>query len=336
MNIIPVSLGARSYDIVFSEGALQRAGDLLQLDRRVLIVTDSGVPAVFAQTVAAQCGAPCVVTVPMGEPSKSISTFSDLLEKMLTLGFTRKDCVVAVGGGVVGDLAGFTAASYMRGVDFYNIPTTVLSQVDSSVGGKTAVNLGGVKNAVGAFYQPKRVLIDPDTLQTLPPRQIANGLAEALKMSVTCDEALFSLFESGDVEQNLHTIICRSLEIKRGVVEADEKETDRRRILNFGHTLGHGIESAARGALFHGECVALGMLPMCGEKLRPRVKRAIENLGLPTSAAFDRSAALSAVLHDKKSESDGVAVVTSDAPGCCTICKKTPDELTALLALIPS
>lgn len=334
MKTVPVSLGDRSYDIIFGRGLLQEAGALLDLDRRVLIVTDTGVPARYAETLAAQCKAPLIETVPMGEGSKSISVFAALLEKMLAAGFTRKDCVVAVGGGVVGDLAGFTAASYMRGVDFYNVPTTVLSQVDSSVGGKTAVNLGGVKNVVGAFWQPKRVLIDPDTLRTLPRRQIANGLAEALKISVTCDAELFSLFENGDIEADLDTIICRALELKRDVVEADERESGLRRILNFGHTLGHGIESAANGALYHGECVALGMPPMCGEALRPRVVRALERLGLPVKYAFDRDTALSAVFHDKKSDGDSVAVVTSDAPGSCEIRKMSPDAFAALLDTI--
>ena len=179
--IIRMELGDSSYDIVLERGCLKKAGELLNLDRKVFILTDDGVPAQYAQTVADQCKEAHIHTVPQGEGSKSFAVLEELLTKMLELGFTRGDCVCSVGGGVVGDLGGFTAACYMRGIDFYNIPTTVLSQVDSSIGGKTAINLAGVKNIVGAFWQPKKVLIDPDTLDTLDDRQKSSGLAEAVK-----------------------------------------------------------------------------------------------------------------------------------------------------------
>ncbi len=269
---IPLNLGEASYMITLARGALARAGELFSLGRRVLIVTDDGVPAAYAKTLAAQCASPTVVTVPAGEGSKSLAQYEALLTKMLEAGFTRRDCVLAVGGGVAGDLAGFTAATYMRGVDFYNVPTTVLSQVDSSIGGKTAVNLGGIKNVVGSFWQPRGVLIDPDVLATLPPRQTAAGLAEALKMGMTSDAALFSLFEDGDPLSHLEEIIERSLRVKAAVVEQDEKESGLRRILNFGHTIGHGVEAAdGLGGLLHGECVALGMIPMCAPAVRAPV-----------------------------------------------------------------
>ena len=193
--ILRLDLPQNGYDIILERGVLKRAGELLDLDRRVLVVTDEGVPARYAETVAAQCKNATLVTVPMGEGSKTFPVLERLCRTMLEAAFTRTDCVVAVGGGVVGDLAGFAAASFMRGIDFYNIPTTLLSQVDSSIGGKVAINLDHVKNIVGAFHQPKRVMIDPDVLQTLPARHIANGLAEALKMSLTSDAELFALFE---------------------------------------------------------------------------------------------------------------------------------------------
>ena len=165
--IIPVNLGKDSYDIILERGAMSRAGELLTLDRKVLVVTDTGVPAPYADAVCRAARTPVLAVIPEGEDSKTLANFEVLCQKMLDEGFTRKDCVVAVGGGVVGDLAGFAAACYMRGIDFYNIPTTLLSQVDSSVGGKTAVDLGNVKNIVGAFHQPKAVIIDPDVLKTL-------------------------------------------------------------------------------------------------------------------------------------------------------------------------
>ena len=304
-----LDLKERSYEITVERGCLGRAGEVLNLGRRVLIVTDSGVPAEYAECLAAQCERPTVVTVPAGEGSKSLETFGMLLSRMLAEGFTRTDCVAAVGGGVVGDLAGFAAACYMRGIDFYNLPTTLLSQVDSSIGGKTAVNLDGVKNCVGAFWQPRAVLIDPDTLRTLPARQLANGMAEAVKMSLTSDAELFRLFETGG-DKDPESVILRALDIKRRVVEADEREGGLRRILNFGHTLGHGIEAAAGlHGLLHGECVALGMLPMCAQDVRERLLPVLRRLGLPASLPVDPGQVLEPVCHDKKCDGGMISYV---------------------------
>lgn len=310
MNI-HMNLKENSYDILVERGILERAGEYLNLQRRVLIVTDSGVPEKYAQTVAAQCKEPVICTVASGEESKSLEVFGTLLLKMLENGFSRKDCVVAVGGGVVGDLAGFAASAYMRGVDFYNIPTTLLSQIDSSIGGKTAINFSGVKNIVGAFYQPKKVLIDPELLKTLPDRQISNGLAEAIKMALTSDSELFAIFEKKDINENLDEIIIRSLNIKKNVVEQDEKESGIRKILNFGHTIGHGIESSeGMSALYHGECVALGLIPMCDEKIRPRVIEVLNKCNLYNLINFDWDKITEAAFHDKKADGEFVTVTT--------------------------
>lgn len=308
MNI-HINLQDNSYDIVVERGVLARAGEQLNLDRRVLIVTDSGVPAAYAQTIAHQCKTPVIRTVESGEGSKSLTVFAQLLQTMLEHSFSRKDCVVAVGGGVVGDLSGFAASAYMRGIDFYNIPTTLLSQIDSSIGGKTAINFGGVKNIVGAFYQPKKVLIDPDLLKTLPQRQIANGLAESIKMSLTSDSELFDIFEHREIEANLDEIIIRSLQVKKAVVEQDEKESGLRKILNLGHTVGHGIESSGDlSQLYHGECVALGLIPMCAESIRPRVIEVLKKCGLYNLIAFDWDKIAEAAFHDKKADGDFVTV----------------------------
>ena len=314
--ILHLNLQENGYDVVVERGCLGRAGELLDLNRRVLIVTDSGVPAEYAQAVAAASAHPTVVTLPSGEESKSFEGLQLLCAKLLEGGFTRSDCVVAVGGGVMGDLAGFAAASYMRGIDFYNIPTTLLSQVDSSIGGKVAINFHGVKNCIGAFYQPKRVLIDPNTLSTLPPRQVANGLAEAVKMALTSDADLFALFERGEELDAIEEVILASLRIKKSVVEQDEREAGLRRILNFGHTVGHGIESAeALHGLYHGECVALGMLPMCSNEVRARLIPVLKRIGLPTVCPVDADRALSFVSHDKKCEGKQVSVVLVPSVG---------------------
>ena len=315
MNI-RLNLKENSYDITVERGILEKAGTHLNLDRRVLVVTDSGVPAIYAQTLAKQCKSPVICTVESGEDSKSIKCFEKLLYTMLENGFSRKDCVVAVGGGVVGDLSGFAASAYMRGVDFYNIPTTLLSQIDSSIGGKTAVNFAGIKNIVGAFYQPKKVLIDPELLKTLPERQISNGLAEAIKMALTSDSELFDIFEKKDVAESIDEIIIRSLNVKKSVVEQDEKESGIRKILNFGHTIGHGIESSENlSELYHGECVALGLIPMCGEKIRPRVIEVLKKCNLYNIQDFDWDKISNATFHDKKADGDSVEVTTVNEIG---------------------
>lgn len=308
--ILPVKTSSGGYNIYLERGALLKAGEYFNLDRRVLVVTDSGVPSQYSETVAKQCKTPFIVTVPEGETSKCFDEYKTLLSALVDNGFTRSDCVVAVGGGVVGDMAGFAAASYMRGICFYNIPTTVLSQVDSSVGGKVAIDFGGYKNIVGAFYPPSGVIIDPDTLKTLPARQISNGLAEALKMALTSDPELFEIFEKGNAVKEIDTVIERSLKIKRSVVEQDEKEGGLRKILNFGHTLAHAIESQnGMQNLYHGECVALGMLPMCSEKVRKRLVPVLESLNLPVSTDIDAKAVIDAVRHDKKMSGDKITVI---------------------------
>ena len=308
--IIPVKTSTGEYNIVLKRGAIKELSGHLNLDRKVLVVTDSGVPQEYSKTVAEQCKTPFIVTIEQGEKSKNFDNFRMLLSKMVEYGFTRSDCVVAVGGGVVGDMAGFVAASFMRGVDFYNIPTTVLSQVDSSIGGKVAIDFEGYKNIVGAFYPPKAVIIDSDTLKTLDSRQISNGLAESVKMSLTSDKELFSIFETENIMENIDRIIEASLKIKRYVVEQDEKEQGLRKILNFGHTLAHAVESENEMQnLYHGECVAIGMIPMCSESVRNRLIPVLKKLNLPTSADYDIDRILEAVSHDKKMSGSEITVV---------------------------
>lgn len=308
--IIPVLTSQGSYDIVLERGALKNAATYLNLNRKVLVVTDSGVPQQYAEQIAASCKFAKILTIPQGEQSKNIEVFTQILTVLVEEDFTRTDCVVAVGGGVVGDLAGFAAASFMRGIAFYNVPTTVLSQVDSSIGGKTAIDFMGLKNIVGAFYPPQKVLIDPETLKTLPARQIANGLAEALKMATTSSEELFQIFEREDAFSNIDTVIEKALNIKKSVVEADEKEAGLRKILNFGHTLAHALESVnALQNYYHGECVSVGMLPMCSEDARNRIKPVLEKLNLPTKLSANADEIVEACRHDKKTAGDSITVV---------------------------
>ena len=331
--ILTVNLPHQSYPIYIERGGLHEIKTRFHLDRKVLIVTDDGVPSEYAESVRAAASEGVIVTLKQGEDSKSLENFSYLLGVMLEKGFTRKDAVCAVGGGVCGDLAGFVAASYMRGVDFYNLPTTLLSQVDSSIGGKTAVNFQRVKNPIGAFYQPRGVLIDPDVLKTLPRRQIAAGLAECIKMALTFDKSLFEEIEAmPDPYLELDRIIYRSLLIKKAVVEEDEKESGLRKALNFGHTVGHAIESERElHGLYHGECVALGMLPMVSDAARARLLPLLEKLSLPTTVTLDKNRAYQALLHDKKSDVDSITAVIADEIGSFRFEKIPVSEMIAYL-----
>ena len=330
--ILRMELGRDSYDILLERGCLEKAGQVLDLHRKVMIVTDEGVPESYARTVARQCREPFVFTVPQGERSKSMEMLETLLKEMLHRGMTRSDCVCAVGGGVVGDLSGFAAACYMRGIDFYNIPTTVLAQVDSSIGGKTAVNLAGVKNMVGAFWQPRKVLIDPDTLKTLADRQIANGLAEALKAGLIADENLFARFEREDAAADPGSFLEGALRVKQKVVQEDERETGLRKILNFGHTIGHGIESVS--GLLHGECIAMGMIPMCAEPVRERLVTVLKKLGLPLVVKADPEAVFQAMLHDKKTSGGTITVIRVEQPGRSRMEAVKPEELKKMIGLV--
>ena len=319
MEKICVNLPNGAYQVTVGNDLLNKAYQTFNLNRKVLIVTDNGVPEQYAKTLAKQCKQSLIVTVEQGEGSKSFAVLQSLLEKMCQFGMDRGDCVVAVGGGVVGDLAGFTASCYMRGVDFYNIPTTLLSQVDSSIGGKTAINFCGIKNVVGAFYQPKGVLIDIDLLRTLSERQISCGLAEAVKMSITSDASLFEFFENNSLVKilcQLDYVIVGCLNVKKQVVENDEKEKGLRKVLNFGHTIGHTIEAQQQtNGLFHGECVAIGMCAITHGEIKDRLIKVLQKIGLPTRCEIDSCKMKEFLLHDKKIIDGNVDVVLVDNVG---------------------
>ena len=308
--IINVKTESSSYDITLKRNAINEVNNILNIKGKALIVTDSGVPEEYSKIVASQIKDSVIYTFPQGEQSKNFETYSALLKTLAENNFDRNDCVIAVGGGVTGDMAGFTAATYMRGIKFYNIPTTLLSQVDSSIGGKTAIDFLGYKNLVGAFYQPNAVIIDPDVLKTLPKRQFNNGLCESIKMAATSDSELFKILEENTAEDIIDTVIEKSLLIKKQVVEEDEKETGLRKVLNFGHTIGHAIETVTGlEELYHGECVALGMMFMANGEAKKRIEKLLNKNNLPTETDFNVEAVYEALHHDKKSAGSGVNVV---------------------------
>ncbi len=325
---IRVSLGERSYPIEIGSGNSAEVGRFVSKlggADHVAVITDSNVEPLFAAAVGqsfAEFDAEVdLLVVEAGEPAKSVAVADSLWRKMLELGADRKTVVAALGGGVIGDLAGFIAATYARGLRFLQIPTTLLAQVDSSVGGKVGINLPGAKNMVGAFWQPIGVLIDTDVLGRLPRREFVSGLAEVVKYGVILDAEFFDYLESRIAELNsrqpeaLRHIIARSCRLKADVVEADERETSGgRAVLNYGHTFAHALETVAGyGELLHGEAVSIGM--MCAARLAERLGRIdadfvgrqqslLESLGLPTKLpAADPEELLEVMSRDKKSES---------------------------------
>ena len=324
---LTVNLQEKSYDIVIERGILHRIGDYTNLNRKVLVISDNGVPRQYIDTVLAQCPQGYSHIVPQGEGAKSFPVYQELCHKLLDLNFSRTDCIIALGGGVVGDLFGFVASTYLRGIEFIGVPTTTLSQIDSSIGGKVAINLDHVKNMIGSFYHPSVVLIDSNTLDTLPRRHFVNGLVEAVKAGLIYDESILTLFETKDPQADIDEIVYRSLLVKKAIVEQDEKEKNLRKILNFGHTLGHGIESVyGLKELLHGECVAIGMIPMLeDESLKARVLKIYEKLGLPSDTTYDPEQVYQVMTKDKKAQGNTITVVKVKQAGRARL-EKIPME----------
>jgi 3-dehydroquinate synthase len=349
---IRVALGERSYDIQIGRGTLAAAGpfvgDRLPANHAV-VIADSGVrtphAAAVMQSLAASGIRSELVEVAAGEVSKSVAQAERLWNKLVELKADRKSVVVAVGGGVVGDLAGFVAATFARGLSFVQIPTTLLAHVDSSVGGKVGVNLPAAKNIVGAFWQPAGVLIDLDTLGTLPAREYRSGLAEVVKYGVILDADFFAYLEAHVAELNardpavLEHVVARSCRLKADVVERDEREeTGLRAVLNYGHTFCHAIETVSGyGTYLHGEAVAIGMV--CASRLAERMGRIradltvrqaslLAALGLPiTVEKLDHDDLLAAMQRDKKTEHGQLRFVLPSRLGCVEVVGGVDREL---------
>ena len=324
MRELIVGLGERSYPIFIQQGLLDKIGRKLQKNpfaKRYGIVADDNVADLFGERLLESLQKSDIqaeiITFPKGEASKNLATIAELSSILARMGFDRKDGLLALGGGVTGDITGFLAACYMRSIPYAQVPTTLLAQVDSSVGGKTGVDIPEGKNLVGAFYQPKAVFIDSQVLQLLPQAELLNGLAEVIKYGVIFDRDFFRFLEMSHKNilaldlQVLEDVIARCCKIKAAVVESDEKESDFRRILNFGHTIGHAVEAVSGYMLAHGSAVAMGMvaaseLAVLKGFLDRREKERIENLlhqfGLPVAIPeeYDRSRIQKSLLADKK------------------------------------
>jgi len=351
MKSLTVGLGDRSYPIIIKNGLLSEIGRHLAAipaGKRSFVVSDDRVASLYGQSLLASLrdvGLSCeLFTFPQGEESKHLQTVAALASGLAASGADRKDALIALGGGVTGDIVGFLAAIYMRGIPFVQVPTTLLSQVDSSVGGKTGVDIPEGKNLIGVFYQPKAVFIDSSVLDSLPDEELLNGLAEVIKYGVIYDAAFFARLERqreailGRDPAVLEEVIARCCEIKAAVVAADEKESDLRRILNFGHTIGHAVEGASGYTLAHGMAVAIGMAAVArlavkkGLLSEGEAKRLIALLGqygMPVSipAGLDRGKISGYLKTDKKAVGGRPFFVLPTAIGKVTITDDIADSI---------
>lgn len=334
------------YDVIIKPGAMQCMLDYIQPLKpkgQIVIVTDDNVAPHYLATVKAQfkeAGYPVFDYVfPHGEASKNAEQLMDLIEYMASQSITRNDLLIALGGGVVGDMTGFAAATYLRGIDYVQIPTTLLAAVDSSVGGKTAVNLKAGKNLWGAFKQPILVLCDPETLHTLPDTEWINGCGEIIKYGFLNVPGLLTHLENKPLLHHRHNIgdvIARCVQAKADIVEQDERESGVRALLNFGHTFGHGIEIASNFEIHHGYAVAIGMMLMTQgavkqDNLDPNVVNSLKSLleahQLPTSTTISKEDLLAAAKHDKKSHGSTITIVVPTSYGSSQLKTVTHEEL---------
>ena len=338
---------APAYEVSIGDGLLHTCGQRLRevlAPCRVAVITDSTVAPLYLKTVTGSLeGAGftvCSYIFPAGEGSKNFTTLSAILEFLAKQRLTRTDCIAALGGGVTGDMAGLAAACYLRGIRCVQLPTTLLSAVDSSVGGKTAIDLTAGKNLAGAFLQPAAVLCDTDCLRSLPAEVFADGAAEAIKTGVLDDEGLFALFEDGTLTTAPDEVIARCVRYKAGVVERDEKEQGERKLLNLGHTAGHAIEKCSGYAIPHGHAVAAGLaiiarsaeaLGWAAEPIAARIAACLAKNGLPTGTNYTAEALAEAALADKKRSGGDITLVIPKKIGVCELKKVSVTDLLPII-----
>jgi 3-dehydroquinate synthase len=350
MKELQVGLGERSYPIIIKEGLLDEIGTELRkhpVAKRYGVIADEYVASLFGETILESLGTENIanelITFPRGEESKKLDTVGKLASSLAQKGFDRKDGLIALGGGVTGDITGFLAATYMRGIPFVQVPTTLLAQVDSSVGGKTGVDIPEGKNLVGAFYQPRCVYIDSRVLSVLPENELLNGLAEVIKYGVIYDRTFFEFLETRRQDilalelPVLEEMIATCCAIKAEVVEKDERESDLRRILNYGHTIGHAIEAVSGYSLAHGSAVAIGMVAaaelgvlkgILGADEKVRIEKLVSDFGLPVEipGELDRKEIINYLKTDKKTVGGRMFFVLPTTIGKVTITDEVAEE----------
>lgn len=335
MKKLKVNTG-RKYEIIIDRGIINHCGEYIKKvssPTRIAVVTDSNVHALYSQSVITSLKQSGFIVSEFvfkaGETSKNFRTIEAIYSHLADNNITRKDMILALGGGVTGDMAGFAAATYLRGIEFVQVPTSLLAQVDSSVGGKTGYDISQGKNLVGAFWQPSVVLIDPDTLSTLPERYLNDGMAEVIKYGCIKSAGLFRLLKKGRDELDIENIIHRCVSIKRDVVQKDEKESGERKLLNFGHTIGHALEKIYEyKKLSHGEAVAIGMVMMTKASERDgyspkgtanKIAELCEMYNLPTHDDSEVRDIAFAAQSDKKSSGHNIDVVILKSIGDATV-----------------
>ncbi len=339
---------SRPYDALIGYGLLPLCGELVKERIKpctIALVSDTTVDALYGDTAAdsLQSAGFSVLryVFPAGEASKNILTLSNLLEFLGANHVTRTDCIAALGGGVCGDLAGFAAAVYLRGIRYMQIPTTLLAAVDSSVGGKTAVDLAAGKNLAGAFHQPSLVICDCGAFSTLPEGILRDGLAECVKYGVIADAALFKRFSEPVTPEHLMEIVLRCVAIKAEIVEEDEFDNGRRRLLNLGHTAGHAIEACSAFSISHGQGVAIGMViaaraaarrGLCSGACVEEIVSTLKTLGLPIASPYPAKTLLDAALSDKKRQGGKIAYIVPREIGYAEALELPVDELPAFLS----
>lgn len=337
------------YYVNIGAGLLDRCGELIAeavRTRKAVVVTDDTVAGLYldrcVKSLEKSGFTVSAFTFPHGEESKNIGTISDMLEFFASEHLTRSDIAIALGGGVTGDMTGFAAGVYLRGIKYAQVPTTLLADVDSSVGGKTAVNLKAGKNLAGVFLQPVTVVCDTDALGTLSPQIFADGAAESIKYGVLFDTEIFDIFENGNVKENLPNIISRCVRLKGDIVEHDEYDTGDRRFLNLGHTIGHGIERLSNYTFPHGHAVAVGMVMIsrAGEKLgitesgtADRIARVLERNNLPVSVDYNADNLYKAALGDKKRSGGEITIVVPERVGKCVLKTIPIEQLHEIISL---
>ncbi len=355
---VSVPLKERSYDIIIGKGVMSQFGSEVAAklqSPRVIIVTDAHVEPLYAKQLVAECASrgikSDVITLPAGEATKSFSHFETLMNELLALKADRRTTLVALGGGVIGDITGFAASVLLRGVDFVQVPTSLLAQVDSSVGGKTGINTAKGKNLVGSFYQPLSVLVDVNTLSTLPPREMRAGYAEILKYGMLGDAEFYLwLLRHGakilaGEEEYVVRAVAKSCEMKAAIVGRDERESAERALLNLGHTFGHALEAELKydGRLLHGEAVAIGMVMACrlsarmgkiGFEVEQGLAAHLRALGMKAEprdvgVEWNRERLLEHMQGDKKAESGKLTFITLKQLGQAVVSKDVPAELVA-------
>ncbi len=328
-----VNLKDKSYEVIVERGIIKNITPYVDIEKKFLIVSDDRIPNVYINTIKKQLKKVDVVIFPHGENNKSLKNYQLVIDKLIQGDYSRKDYIIALGGGVVTDLAGFVASTYKRGMNLINIPTTTLAMVDASVGGKVALNFDKLKNVIGSFYHPNCILIDIDTLETLPKRHYINGVIEALKTGMIGDKELYNIFFNGDYRDHIEEIIYRSLQYKIKIVEQDEKEENIRKVLNFGHTFGHAYETYfLMKNYLHGEAVALGIVTISKDKpYLEDIKKIFTKWGIKLNINVEKDKIINIIRNDKKCDDDIVDLIIVDEIGKSKIVPTKIEDLSRYL-----